>query len=455
MAVPRAVPGDEVEAVVGEVRRGRIGTRLERVLRASPHRVEAPCPHFGRAGDLSPGCGGCSLQALEYSQQLEAKRAWVRRLLVAHGVDGELVLPPLGMARPLHYRNKMEFSFGRDAGGALSLGLHPGGYRHEVLLLERCLLMSEPGFALVRAVHRFADERGLEPLSSRTGEGFLRGLLVREGLRTGERMLDLVTTGLESTTMDGRVVAAAEVARAFRDAVLDAAQRLGAPVSSLYWTRHIAQRGSPTRMEAHHLDGQPVLHEKLHIAGLPPLRFAIHPRAFFQPNTSQAELLYGVVARAAGLDASAPARARLLDLYAGTGTIGLALAPLCREVIGIELVADAVENARANARANGITNARFVCGDVSEALGAEGLDQPGAADLVVVDPPRAGLMGGAVEALTRIAAPRLVYVSCNPASLARDLGPLRAAGFRLRSVQPVDMFPQTAHVENVALLERD
>ncbi len=454
VSVPCAVVGDTVEAIVGEVRRNRIGTRLARVLRPSPHRVTPPCPHFDSPGDLAPGCGGCSLQALAYPQQLEAKAAHVRRLFSAHGMSPDLVRAPIGMATPSRYRNKMEFSFGRDASGAFALGLHPGGYRHEVMRLEQCLLMSEAGFALVRAVREFAESRGLEPFLAKTGGGFLRGLVVREGLRTGERMLDLVTSGAATTAMGGEQVPAAAVAEAFAQAVRAAARDLAAPVTSLFWTQHVAVRGSPTRMVSHHLGGLPVLHEELSVAGAPALRFAIHPRAFFQPNTEQAEVLYTEVARAAGLSLETASHTRLLDLYAGTGTIGLALAPLCREVIGVELVADAVRNAQENAAANGISNARFLCGDVGAVLAAEGLDQPGAADLVVVDPPRAGLMTSALECLSSLAAPRLVYVSCNPESLARDHKPLCAAGFRLRSVQPVDMFPQTGHIENVALFER-
>jgi 23S rRNA (uracil1939-C5)-methyltransferase len=454
VSVPCAVVGDTVEAIVGEVRRNRIGTRLARVLTPSPHRVQPPCPHFDSPGDLAPGCGGCSLQALAYPQQLEAKAAHVRRLFSAHGINPDLVRAPIGMAEPFRYRNKMEFSFGRDASEAYALGLHPGGYRHEVMRLEQCLLMSERGFALVQAIRQFAESRGLEPFLAKTGEGFMRGLIVREGLRTGERMIDLVTSGADATRMDGEDVAAATVIEAFAQAVQAAARELDAPVTSLFWTQHVAVRGTPTRMVSHHLDGLEVLHEELSVAGGPSLRFAIHPRAFFQPNTLQAEVLYTEVARAAGLGPETRAHTRLLDLYAGTGTIGLALAPLCREVVGIELVADAVRNAQENAAANGISNARFLCGDVGAVLAAEGLDQPGAADLVVVDPPRAGLMSSALECLASLGAPRLVYVSCNPESLARDHKALRAAGFQLRSVQPVDMFPQTGHIENVALFER-
>jgi 23S rRNA (uracil1939-C5)-methyltransferase len=457
-AVPGAVPGDLVEAAVGEVRRNRIGTRLSRVLSPSEHRVPAPCPHFDAPRHLEPGCGGCALQSLDYAQQLVAKRDHVRRLFAAHGVDPAIVHDPIGAERALGYRNKMEFSFGRDGAGVFALGLHPGGYRYEVMRLDTCLLTSEPGFALVRAVRDFAEARQLEPFVAKTGEGFLRSLVIREGLRTGERLVELITAGADHTQMDGRRVAPSEVAAAFEVAVTEAAARLGAPVTALFWTEQVAVRGTPTRMVSHHLGGLPVFHEILRVLDHPPLRFAIGPRAFFQPNTAQAEVLYAEVARAAGLTLdplpAGGAGPRLLDLYAGTGTIGMTLAPRCREVIGIELVAEAVDNARANAAANHIAHARFICGDVGAVLAAEGLDQPGAADLVVVDPPRAGLLPGAVECLARVGAPRLVYVSCNPASLARDQGLLRAAGYRLASVQPVDMFPQTGHIENVARFDR-
>ncbi|MFU8805661.1 MAG: class I SAM-dependent RNA methyltransferase, partial [Bradymonadaceae bacterium] len=192
-----------------------------------------------------------------------------------------------------------------------------------------------------------------------------------------------------------------------------------------------------------------------HLEGTCPLRFEIHPRAFFQPNSAQAEVLYSTVLKKSGLKASAKV-GKLLDLYCGTGTIGLCLAPFADRVFGIELQPDAVENARKNARDNGIENIDFFVGDVGKVLESEEFRSAvgDGVDVVIVDPPRSGLFPGAVEQIKAIAAPTLVYVSCNPAALARDLADLKESGYELRSIQPVDMFPQTYHIENVALLEK-
>ncbi|MGM0574122.1 MAG: 23S rRNA (uracil(1939)-C(5))-methyltransferase RlmD [Myxococcota bacterium] len=450
--VPRAVPGDRVRAVVTKGRGKRMVARLLEVLEPSPERVEPRCPHFGVPGEDGRGCGGCTLQALGYEAQLAAKVGLVRRLLEQGGHDPGVLRPAVGMDDPWHYRNKMEYSFGWDGQGRYALGLHPSGYRHDVLRLETCSLESPESAALLVAMREWAESHGIPPFKPARGEGFLRTLTIREGKHTGERMVELTTTHDPTAPMDGADVAAGDIARSWLEALLRFSEERGVAVTSAWWTRQRAVRGEPTTFLEQHLHGSRVLREELHLPGLRPLHFEIHPRAFFQPSTRQAEILYDHVVRAAGLD-RAP-QAQVLDLYCGTGTIGLCLAPFARHVTGVELQPDSVVNARDNATLNRIDNVTFHVGDVGEVLEEQGLARPGAADLVVVDPPRAGLRQDAREHLATLAAPRMVYVSCNPAALTEDLAALREAGWSVESIQPIDQFPQTAHIENVAVLER-
>jgi 23S rRNA (uracil1939-C5)-methyltransferase len=278
----------------------------------------------------------------------------------------------------------------------------------------------------------------------------LETLTIREGKRTGERLVELVTSDVQRCRYRGEEVEVSVVVADFRQTVLAIGPEVG--VDALYWTRRCAARGQRTRYESTLLDGSPVLRERLEIADGRSLRFEIHPRAFFQPNTLQAEVLYSEVIEASGLKSRRVGR--VLDLYCGTGTIGLCLAHRADQVVGIELVAEAVENARRNAALNGIDNVVFHQGDVAQVLESEGLVDAGAVDLLVVDPPRNGLTPAALELVAKLDVPRVVYVSCTPRSLARDLSVLCRHGYRLRRVRPVDMFPHTWHVETVAVLDR-
>ncbi len=438
VALRGAIPGDRVAAAVSRVKKRRIDARLERIIEPSAGRIDARCRHF----EL---CGGCTLQSLTYAGQLAAKVDMVKAMLARWDVDASLMREPIGLDSPWFYRNKMEFSFGVDAEQRTGLGLHPPGYKYEIFDLAECLLESEEAAALVRAAAQWARDAELAPFVSMRHGGFLRTLTVREGKRTGDRMVELTTTGDAETQMHGRTVEAKAVA----DAFLECMRASGVPLTSIYWTQHRAVKGERTTVTEHHLHGESVLHEELCLKGREPMRFEIHPRAFFQPNSRGAELLYHQVGIAAGL-VDAPG-GRLLDLYCGTGTIGLALSPWAKSVMGIELQPDAVENARRNAALNGIENVVFHAGDVAAVLRDLGDVQ---ADVVIVDPPRSGLMGAAREHIDQVGAARLVYVSCNPEALARDLVGLTEAKWVLESIQPVDMFPQTAHIENVVVLTR-
>ncbi|MGM0557044.1 MAG: 23S rRNA (uracil(1939)-C(5))-methyltransferase RlmD [Myxococcota bacterium] len=452
--IRKAVPGDRVRVLVETRRKRRIICRIDEILEPSGMRAEPRCKHFGRRELPGEGCGGCTLQNLSYRHQLASKESTVKRLIKDAGLDPGWVTPVIGQDEPWYYRNKMEFSFGDTVNREFALGMYPKGYRYEVLNLDECYLQSEFAAKFLQSIRAWAVKNGISPYINNKNDGFLRTLTIREGKRTGERLVELMTTHAEETFFDGSFVPAEDIARSFRDVALDTAAEIGGGLTSVYWTQQRAVRGEPTRFIEHHLHGEPLLREQMHLPGDTVLDFDIHPRAFFQPNTLQAEVLYGEVLEKTGL-LEESARHTVLDLYCGTGTIGMCMAPYADRVVGIELQPDAVENARQNAITNGIDNIEFFVGDVGDVLETEDFKAAaGEVDLVVVDPPRAGLLPGAREHLADIDASRLVYVSCNPTALARDLRDLIEAGWRVESIQPVDMFPHTYHIENVALLQK-
>ena len=396
-------------------------------------------------------CGGCALQHLTYAEQLSTKASRVASLLQEAGVDSSLVEAPIAADNPWFYRNKMEFSFGTETDGRYALGLHPPGRRWDILRLESCFLQSEDSTALLRAARGWGEKHGVAHVHPATGQGWLRTLTIREGKGTGHRMVELTTSPSEEVSYDGAPANAETVANSFVDALVSAAEDASITLTSVYWTQHVAKRGQPTRLVHRHCFGADTFDEKLTVGDGSPLTFELHPRAFFQPNTFQAQRLYAEVVAATQINGVEGA-GHVLDLYCGTGTIALCLAPHASKVTGIELVEEAVVNARANALKNGLENVTFFAGDVGEVLEREGLASGEVFDAVVVDPPRAGLMPGAIEQLMRLSIRRLVYVSCNPEALARDIPSLVAAGFSISRVQTVDMFPQTAHIETVAVL---
>ncbi|MCO4760483.1 MAG: 23S rRNA (uracil(1939)-C(5))-methyltransferase RlmD [Myxococcales bacterium] len=447
VAIRTTVIGDRVQTTVGKPRRGKIDGQLTALLRPSDDRIAPTCAHFGPYDRQGRGCGGCSLQALNYPSQLTLKRSMVARALSA--VDEGLIADTVKAPTAWYYRNKMEFSFGDDDERKETLGMHPAGFRYEVMDLYDCRLASKEAMDLVAAARRIRQERGLQHHDQRRDTGWLRTLTIREGKRTAERLVEVTTADREQvSTADGQTTPDKEIQRFSAD-LLAAAAELGITISSLWWTVHRARRGERTKLTSTPLHGTPFYREQLHVPGCRPLAFEVHPRAFFQPNTLQAEVLYGLVLAALGEQKGS---AHVLDLYCGTGTIGLCLAQRVRKVTGIELSPEAVDNARANAQRNEIENITFHCGDVATVLKVQGLDVAGVADAVVVDPPRAGLGTTASAQLIQLAVHRLVYVSCNPTALGRDLAQLTAGGYLIDSVTPVDHFPQTAHVETIVAL---
>lgn len=454
------LPGERALVEVRRFKKGQIDAALSERLTTHPERVSEPaCPHFGPREEANKGCGGCTLQHLPYDAQLKLKQQLVEKTLESvDGIEG-LIAPILPCDTPYHYRNKMEFSFGDNPHHAFAIGLHPAGFRYDVLSLESCHLFSDWVAGFLPMFSDWCRERGLEFYNFNKNTGFLRQLMMREGKHTGERLVELMTSSSPTAMCDGEQQPSEDVARKIGEELLRLSELGGFPITTLYWTQHHVKKGERSRQIELVLHGSGVYAEELHVAGADPLRFDVHPRAFFQPNTLQAQKLYERVLQAAGLigeDVGETTPRHVLDLYCGTGTIGLCMASHAEHVLGIELNADAVENAKKNAERNGLKNITFFAGDVSDVLGEErftSLSAERPIDLVVVDPPRAGLMPGAMQHIRTIDAPRLVYVSCNPKALARDLQILtEQAGYRLVSVQPVDMFPQTLHVENVALL---
>ena len=420
--VPGGLPGDRLRVRLVQVRTRFGRGSLEEVLEPSPQRVEVPCPYFGR-------CGGCRLQHLAYPAQLAFKSKQVADALERLGGLRDVPLRPIiGAEETFGYRNKMEFTVAR-ARGALVVGLHETERYDSVLDIERCLLQSDRMNGLLAEARAFFAERGLTVYEQDTGEGLLRFLMLREGKHTGELMTNVVTSA----------PAVSELA--------PLAQRLQARdpgTTSVVMNVNPKKASVAVGVEEHLLGGRDHIRED--VGGL---TFRVSANSFFQTNTRQAERLFDLVVESTGLTGTET----VLDLYSGTGAISLLLARRARWVYGVELAQAAVDDAGANATANGITNCTFVSGEVRfvlPALIAKGVT----AEVVVADPPRAGFHPKALHALITLGARRIVYVSCNPTTLARDLGELVRGGYRLEWVQPVDMFPHTPHIEAVARLER-
>ena len=415
------LPGDLVRARTTKVKRGFAEATRTALLEPGPDRVEAPCRHFGV-------CGGCRFQDYAYERQVEAKERQVREALVRLGGYPEPPLEPIVPARSqFHYRNKLEYSFAPGE-EALSLGFHRAGRWDQVIDVEECLLTTDVGNAIREAVKAWAREEQLEPYDQESGSGYLRHLVVREGRNTGQALVVLVTAAGERFDADYLV----ETLRRFPE------------VRSIHWAIN-DQPSEITNLPTRVLWGEPWIEEEL--LGL---RFRVRPNAFMQTNTEMAEVLYALARDAAALTGSET----VYDLYCGTGTIGLALAPAAHRVWGVEISEESVACAIENATANGIDNASFFAGNVGQSL-EELRERSEAPDVVVVDPPRAGLAGKALRRTGALEAPRLVYVSCNPTTLASDLAVLRDEyGYELLRCTPVDMFPHTPHIESVSVLER-
>ena len=420
--VRRGLPGDLVRARVTKVKRNHAEALALAVLEPSPARVEFPCAHY-------PACGGCRFQDLAYQAQVRAKEEQVGDALERIGGIRDAALEPIVEAEsPFGYRNKVDYSFVQTPAGP-ALGFHRAGRWDEVLEIERCWLTTDLSNALRDAVRDWARDEGLAAYDQAEHTGFLRHLVVREGRNTGQALIVLVTAQGDLPGASRFV----ECLRRFPE------------VRAIYRAVNAGQAEVTVGLEAELLWGDEAIEEEL--LGL---RFRVRPNAFLQTNTAMAERLYELAADYAQLTGGET----VYDLYCGIGTIGLTLAGCALTVWGVEVSEESVACAIENAELNGISNAAFFAGDVGRSL-EELQVRSGDPDVIVVDPPRAGLPGRAVGRLGGLGAPRIVYVSCNPTTLAANAKQLVSeCGYRLERARPVDMFPHTPHVETVALFTR-
>ena len=434
--VPGAVPGDRVKARVYRKRKKFAEAALLEVVDPSPLRTEPKCRYFGT-------CGGCKWQHVKYDAQLDAKTQTVKEAFEHAGSRPDVTVhPALGADETFYYRNKMEFSFsagrwltpaeissGEEFNTDFALGLHVPGNFAKVLDLHECHLQSEWSASFVNAMRTLALDKEWTPWHPRKHTGYLRHLVIRQATHTDEVMVNLVTSHHDEERM-----------AFFADWVRETAPG----VTTLINTINSGVAQTSFGEETHVVFGPGVIHDRIgkHT-------FEIASNAFFQTNTKQAERLYSVAAEYADLKKTD----LVYDLYCGAGTISLFVAPDVKHVVGVELVDEAVVNARRNAEANGIDNVTFETGDMMKLFDNDFIAKHGKPDVLIVDPPRAGLHPKVVRQIGELAPERFIYVSCNPQSQAKDLSYLTDT-FDVVQVQPVDLFPHTHHIESVAQLKR-
>jgi len=430
-----AVPGDVVDIQVFKKKKNYMEGFILRMVTPSPDRLEAFCEHFGV-------CGGCRWQPLPYPMQLEAKRQQVCDQLVRIGhLEVPEIRPTLPSLRTQFYRNKLEFSAssrrwvlqGEDPDAIpesdrMGLGFHVGKFFDKVLDIRSCYLQPEPSNSIRLFIKRFCVENGYEFYNIRENHGFFRNMFVRT-TEAGTVML---------------IVCFAHEDKKRRTALLDAVSDAFPEISSLWYVINEKLNDSIADQSPILYKGDDAIYEQME-----GLRFKIGPKSFYQTNSLQAERLYGVARDFAALTGHEV----VYDLYTGTGTIAQFISGNASKVIGIEYVPEAIEDARANAAANGITNCEFFAGDMKDVLSDAFVAEHGRPDVIILDPPRAGIHPDVAKVILRAAPDRMVYVSCNPASQARDLAIL-CQDYEITAVQPVDMFPHTMHVENVCALKR-
>lgn len=432
--------GDEAEVRIGKKKKSFAEGRLQRITKASHERTPARCQHFGV-------CGGCTWQFLSYEKQLKWKEQLVRETLQHIGGFSETYLEDgvfsgiAGCDDPWYYRNKMEWSFSVGLDGVFSGGFHMRRMHYDTVKVEECFLQSPKSveiFKKVRAYFESLHLRGIAvPYNSKTHRGLVHSVYVREGKRTGEMMVIVQTTPEAFDTQ----------------AFLAVLEEFPEIVSVMRIIVH-EQKGTPKRWEEVILRGESFYREELWIGDELKLRFQVKPQAFFQPNTFMAEQIYGEVFRLLRREFSKEElqSMKAYDLYCGTGTIGIVVSRAVASVVGVELNASAIESAKENAILNNVENIEFRVGDVKKVL--DELSTTHAADVIVVDPPRSGLEEKVVQQIIQAAPKAILYVSCNPATFSRDAKLFTSEGYALTYVRAFDQFPQTAHIETVALLKK-
>lgn len=414
------LPGETVEAEIIRSKARYDQGIVRKILTRSELRIEAPCQHFDQ-------CGGCTWQDLEYASQLSFKKKQIKDCLERIGsLKDVVVLDPIGSVELFDYRNKMEFSFNAGENGSFTLGLHELGHFDRIFDIHNCLLQSKTANEIVEWMRTYTAEEKISVYNVTDHTGYLRFLVIRRAKRTSDLLVNMVTAHGPFPNQENFIK---QLRKRFPE------------ISTVVHN----QTGSKSNIATGEIEkvifGPGYFEEKLF-----DYTFQVKANAFFQTNSIQAETLYRLA-----FDILAPTGTeRVLDLYCGTGSIGILLSKYVEEVIGVELVADSVTAARKNAELNHVDNITFFEGNVTEFLKTDtARSKP--FDVIIVDPPRAGLHPKAVKRLIDIGPKRLVYVSCNPASFSRDAEKLTSGGYELASVQPVDMFPHTMHIELVSL----
>ena len=439
--VKNTIPGQNISFLVNKKRKGKAEGRLMEVLQKADDEIESPCPHFG-------DCGGCSYQNLPYENQLEIKKEQVLRLLrpvfekqmLSKGDNGEIdayINRIFEGIKPspvqTNYRNKMEFSFGDEyKDGPLALGMHKRGSFYDIVSVRNCRIVDQDYRRVLGCVLDYFAKKNTSYFHRIRHEGYLRHLLVRKAQKTGEMLIALVTTTQETYPLQPLV-----------DELL--ALPLEGKITGVIHIKNDSLADVVQSDETVILYGQDYFYEEL--LGL---RFKISPFSFFQTNTLGAEVLYETVRDFLG-DISGEGKhdKTVFDLYSGTGTIAQLLAPVAKKVIGVEIVEEAVEAARQNAKLNGLDNCEFIAGDVLKVID----EIPEKPDFIVLDPPRDGIHPKAIGKIIDYNVDRIVYVSCKPTSLARDLEVLLDGGYRIERAVAVDQFPGTYHVEVIIMMQ--
>jgi len=431
--VEGAVPGDTCTILISRIKKKFAEAKLLKLEKPSPQRIESVCKHFG-------SCGGCKWQHLNYEAQLYYKQKHVHDSLTRLAkVEFPELKPIVGATNFYHYRNKLEFTFSAkkwltkeeiESGKEFNrnaLGFHIPGLFDKIIDIETCYLQKDPSNAIRNEVRDFALKNNFSFFDIRDKHGFLRNLLIRTA-NTGELMV-LVSFFREE--------------KENQDALLNHLKTKFPEITSLLYI--INPKGNETfhDLDVHCFYGRDYIIEEME-----GLQFKIGPKSFFQTNSDQAFELYKITRKLAGLTGNE----LVYDLYTGTGTIACFVAKQAKKVIGIEYVEAAIEDAKVNAELNKIDNTVFYAGDMKDLLTTDFISKNGKPDVIITDPPRAGMHEEVVKVLNEVKAKKIVYVSCNPSTQARDLAALDV-NYRVMEVQPVDMFPQTHHVENVVLLE--
>ena len=432
--VKNTIPGQKVEFVVNKVKHQRAEGRLMEVIEKSPLETEEPCPHFGM-------CGGCTYQTVPYEKQLDMKLTQVKKLISdAIGSEKEAGYEFIGIhgsPKKSEYRNKMEFSFGDEyKDGPLALGMHKRGSFYDLVTVSDCQIVDEDFRTILKATLDYFSQNNIPYFHRATHKGYLRHLLVRKATKTGEIIVDLVT----STQTEG--FNEEELLAGFRYALLT--RQYDGRFKGVLHTKNDSVADVVKNEGTEVLYGDSYFYEEL--LGL---KFKITPFSFFQTNSLGAEVLYETAREfILGDDKDSLNGKTVYDLYSGTGTIAQLMAPVCKEVVGVEIVEEAVCAAKENAALNGLDNCKFIAGDVLKVLD-EIEEKP---DYIILDPPRDGIHPKAIGKIIEYGVENMVYISCKPTSLARDLQIFMDRGYRVEKICCVDMFPNTYHVETVVKL---